>query len=105
MGDVKLTAPRVLVKRDGQDDIEVQADNRDLVAYERTRLRQKPVWPKFDDAPFGWLTFISWSAARRAGLTDLTYSQWEADVLDVASMDTDDTTEQGSPTQPGHDPG
>ena len=66
MGDVRLVAPRVRVIRDGAEPLEIQTDNRDLVAYERTRLRRKPVWPAFNESPFQWLTFIGWSAARRA---------------------------------------
>lgn len=111
MGDIRLTAPRIRVVRDGLDDLEIQTDNRDLLAYERTRLRQKPVWPKFEDAPFQWLTFLSWSAARRAGLVDVTYAQWEATVLDASAADQADTTgdddgdEVGRPTGPGPEPG
>jgi hypothetical protein len=106
MGDVRLTAPRVRVVRDGYDVLEVQTDNRDLLAYERTRLRQRPVWPKFDDAPFQWLTFLAWSAARRSGATDVTYEAWEAVVLDASAVSDDDTTgETGTPTQPGPGPG
>jgi hypothetical protein len=108
MGDVRLVAPRVRVVRDGQDDLEVQADNRDLILWDRTRIRHK--WPKFDEAPFLWLTFLSWSAARRSGAipAELTYERWEAEVLDVTSVDDDDTTvgddDLGRPTQAGHEP-
>lgn len=106
MGDVRLVAPRVRVVRDGQDDLEVQADNRDLILWDRTRIRHK--WPKFDEAPFLWLTFLSWSAARRSGAItpEMTYERWEAEVLDVTSVDDDNTTvdDLGRPTQAGHDP-
>ena len=110
MGDVKLVAPRVRVTRDGQDDLEVQADNRDLIQWERTRLRQRPVWPTFQDAPFQWLTFLSWSACRRQELIpqDFTYERWESEVLAVSNISDDDTTEPsevGGPTEPGPDPG
>jgi hypothetical protein len=107
MGDVRLTAPRVRVKRDGHDDLEIQADNRDLLAFERTRLKQRPVWPKMEDSPFQWLTFLAWSAARRSGAigTDVTYERWEDEVLDVAAITADDVSELGSPTEPGPGPG
>ena len=110
MGDVRLVAPRVRVTRDGQDDLEVQTDNRDLIQWERTRLRQRPVWPKFDEAPFQWLTFLSWCAARRQGLiaAELTYERWESEVLAVANVDDENTTtpsEVGGPPEPGPDPG
>jgi hypothetical protein len=111
VGDVKLVAPRVRVIRDGQEPLEVQCDNRDLVGYEKTRLRRKPVWPAFNEAPFQWLTFISWSAARRSGAIDPshTFERWESEVLSVADTSAEDTTEVdeelGRPTAPGPDPG
>jgi hypothetical protein len=94
------------VVRDGHEDLEVQTDNRDLVLWDRTRIRHK--WPKFDEAAFLWLTFLSWSAARRMGAIppDLTYERWEADVIDVANIDNDaDDVGLGSPTPPGPAPG
>lgn len=104
--DVRLVAPRVLVIRDGEEPLEVQTDNRDLVGYEQTRIRHK--WPKFDEAPFKWLTYLSWSAARRTGnMSGVTYEQWEASVLSVRDMSSmngaDDDT--GRPTLPGPEPG
>jgi hypothetical protein len=104
VGDVKLTSPKVRVVRDGHDDLEVQTDNRDLVLWDRTRVKHR--WPKFDEAAFLWMTFVSWSAARRMGAIppDLTFERWEAEVLDVAVVE-DDDPELGTPTQPGLDPG
>lgn len=105
MGDVRLSSPRVRVVRDGHDDLEVQTDNRDMVLWDRTRIRHK--WPKFDEAPFLWLTFLAWSAARRSGAipADLTYERWEADVIDVANVDVPDDDGLGTPTPPGPVPG
>lgn len=106
MGDVRLVAPRILVIRDGKDPLEVQSDNRDLVRWEQTRVRHK--WPKFDEAPFKWLTFLAWSAADRAGLDPGTYERWEAETLSVRDMSQDNTTEDddmGRPTRPGPEPG
>jgi len=100
MNEVRLVAPRVLVIRDGEEPLEVQTDNRDLLAWEKTRVRHK--WPKFDEAPFQWLTFLAWSAARRSGQLEngLTYEKWEGSVLsvrDTASME--DNDELGTPTE------
>lgn len=108
MGDVKLSSPRVKVIREGHDTLEIQTANPDLVLWDRTRVKHK--WPKFDDAPFLWLTFISWAAARRTGAIplELRYEDWEATVLQVVDTDPTDTTESddvGSPTRPGADPG
>lgn len=106
MGDVRLSSPRVTVTRDGHEPLEVQTANPDLVLWDRTRVKHR--WPKFDEAPFLWLTFISWAAARRTGAigNEVTYERWEADVLDVAHVDDtdDEVTELGRPTQPGPEP-
>ena len=111
MGDVRLVAPRVRVIRDGHEPLEVQADNRDLVRWDMTRLRQRPVWPTFQDAPFKWLTFLSWSACVRQELVpaDTRYEAWEDTVLSVSDVSQDDTAvgddETGRPTDPGPGPG
>lgn len=105
MGDVRLSSPRVRVKRDGHEDLELQTDNRDLLAWDRTRIRHK--WPKFDEAAFLWLTFLSWSAARRTGAIEpgMTFERWESEVIDVATVDDADDGDLGIPTPPGQEPG
>jgi hypothetical protein len=105
MANVRLVAPRVRVIRaseNGSEPLEIQTDNRDLLAWESTSRRHK--WGSFSDFPFKWLTFLSWSAARRAGEIDasLTYEAWEADVLSV--MDTRADDELGTPTDAGPGP-
>ena len=104
MGDVRLRSPRIQVLREGQEPIELQTDNRDLVLWDQTRARHK--WPKFDDAPFMWLTFLSWAAARRTGAinSDHTYERWRDEVLEVTTAD-DEDDETGIPTEPGPAPG
>lgn len=105
MVEMRLVAPRVRVIRAGADEpLVVQTDNRDLVAYEKTRLRHK--WPKFDESPFQWMTFISWSAARRAGTLDpsVTYEKWESEVLSVGDTSAEMDDELGRPTDAGPDP-
>lgn len=106
MGDVKLRSPRIKVIRDGHEPLEIQADNRDLIAWDMTRAKHK--WPKFDDAPFMWLTFTSWHAARRTGAIppDYTWERWREETLEVTSLDDDDAdNELGTPTEPGPAPG
>lgn len=106
MGDVKLSSPRVTVIREGFDDLELQTANPDLVLWDRTRIKHR--WPNFQDAPFLWLTFISWAAARRTGAipSELRYEAWESTVLQVVTPDDDDdeSAELGTPTQPGAEP-
>lgn len=99
MGEIKLTAPRVRVIRgEGVEPVEFQTTNADLVLWDRTRAKHK--WPTFQDAPFLWLTFLSWAAARRTGAieTDFTYERWESETLDVEALANDESTVD--PTQP-----
>lgn len=107
MGDVRLSSPLVRVVREGFDPLDVQTTNADLVLWDRTRIKHR--WPKFDEAPFLWLTFIAWAGARRTGSipTDYTYERWESDVLEVTdtSDETDEDDPVGSPTPPGPEPG
>lgn len=89
MGDVHLDSPRVRVIRDGHEPLEVQTDNRDMIAWEKTRARHK--WPKFDEAPIFWLTFLAWSAARRSGAIEqgYTWERWEAETLQARTVEDD----------------
>lgn len=112
MGDVKLSTPRLIVKRDGHDDVEIQTTNADLVLWDKTRFRHK--WPKVDEAPFLWLTFLAWAAARRTGAIppDHRYEQFEAETLEVETVADDDdddgeqpASEYGRPTPLGAVPG
>lgn len=105
MGDSKLSSPNVRVTREGFDPLEIQTANPDLVLWDMTRTKHR--WPKFDEAPFLWLTFISWAAARRTGAipTDYSFDRWRDDVLDVADVGSDEGDELGDPIQPGQEPG
>jgi hypothetical protein len=90
MGEPRLSSPLVTVIRDGHEPLTIQTNNQDLVRWDRTRVRNR--WPKLDEAPFIWFTFISWSAAQRTGAIppDVTYEKWEATVLDVSAITDDD---------------
>jgi hypothetical protein len=94
----------VRVRREDAEPFEVQTDNRDLILWDQTRIRHK--WPKFEDAPFLWLTFISWAAARRTGAigADVKFETWRDEVVEVAAQ-TDEDDDAGLPTEPGPDPG
>lgn len=88
MGDQRLSSPKLTVIRDGHEPLTVQTNNMDLVLWDRTRVKHK--WPRLDEAPFLWFTFISWSAARRTEAigADVTYERWEMMVVDVSAEDT-----------------
>jgi hypothetical protein len=97
VADIRLNTPRVIVKREGHENAEVQTINADLVLWDKTRFRHK--WPTVSDAPFLWLTFIAWAAARRTGVIpqDLTYEQFEAETLEVETVDDEKPDDDGLP--------
>jgi hypothetical protein len=97
----KLASPRIEVLLEGRDEaVTVQTRNPDLVLWDRTRAKHH--WPKLDEAPFLWLTFLAWSAMRRAGdiPADMSYEKFEASTLDVAAQNDDDESEEGAPFPP-----
>jgi hypothetical protein len=100
MGEVRLSTPRLRIVREGHDDLEIQSTNADLVLWDRTRYRHK--WPTPTEAPFLWLTFTAWAAARRTGAIppEHKYEAWEAEVLEVESLTADEEDEEGTPTNP-----
>jgi hypothetical protein len=105
MGEQKITSPRVLVIRDGHEPLEVQTDNRDMILWETTRVKHR--WPKFDEAPMMWLTFLAWAAARRTGAIDTghTWEQWRGETLQARTVDDDeDDDEDGAPFNVGREP-
>jgi hypothetical protein len=100
---VKLTTPcvRVVLESEPDKTLTIQTTNRDLVLWDRTRLKHK--WPAFEDAPFLWMTFISWAAARRSGLIplDTTYEKWESDVMSADASEPEPDDEMGRPFPDG----
>ncbi len=98
-----LSAPNLSVSLEDGTTFEVQATNRDLVAYEREAARRK--WPAPTDAPFTWLTFLAWSAARRESLIDnaMTLSLFTDAAVDVSKVDDDDEDDEIRPTPRAHD--
>lgn len=99
----KLSTPRMLVRLASDDEktLDIQATNRDLVLWDETRVKHR--WPKFDDAPFLWLTFLSWSAARRTGVIspDTKFEEWKNDVLDISNVEDDGDTGNPTDAEPG----
>jgi hypothetical protein len=58
----------------GQDPYRVRITNRERIAYEKQCARHKE-WPATGQS-FA-MTFVTWSAAKRAELTTLTFEQWQ----------------------------
>lgn len=89
----KLTTPKITVilkdpafpEPDEGAEHELQAVNADLVAFDRERVRYG--WPKGDDAPFIWLTYLGWKAAQRAGIFTGSLAEFELVCLSVSSVD------------------
>jgi hypothetical protein len=108
MADYKLASPHLRVLRgsiEAPEVLELQCLNPDLVAFDRTRVKHK--WPTPSDAPFVFLTFVAWHAARREGAipTDLTYEGWEATTLDVQNMaEEEDDDATADPTRGALEP-
>lgn len=99
----RLPTPLLAVTLPDRDDpVEVQATNIDMVMWDRAAARHK--WPEPGKAPFLWLTFIAWSAARRAGVVgeDMTYEQFEGTALAIENL-TDDDDQEGAVTPTGPD--
>lgn len=98
--DVTLTSPKIkVIFPNGREPLVVQTILSDLVQWDITAHKHK--WPKYDEAPWLWLSFLSWSAARRLGEDNgQTYEQWRASVLECVPVD----TETVDPTQAGAEP-
>lgn len=68
--------------------------------------RGKRNWPLGQDAPFLFMSFLTWSAARREGVYDGTWEQFSEAVADVSALEAD--AEAGDvirPTPPAHEAG
>lgn len=99
----KLGTPRIKVvlsdpEYPGDDegrDYVVQARNIDLCAFDRERGRYG--WPKADDAPFLWMTYVSWKALVRTGqIPQCPLAEFEQRCLSVESLGDNDV----DPTPP-----
>lgn len=86
----KLTNPYVDVLMADGSTWGVQTYNPDLVRYERTASKHE--WGGPGKEPVTWLTFLAWSAGRRAGhvSTDVTFEQFRDELcLQVSSPNSD----------------
>jgi hypothetical protein len=95
MGDQPLSLPRVRVLRDGQDPLEIQILNPDLLRWDVTRGKHR--WGTMKDSPNLWMTFIAWAAMTRTGLTSQTWETFMAETLEVLPV----TETEGDPAGPG----
>lgn len=72
---------RVELFLDGNPEpVEVVVTNRERIHYEKVAAKRG--WPAPQVAQHSAMTFVCWSAAKRAGLTAATYEQFEDVLLD-----------------------
>lgn len=83
-----LISPKVAVYMSDGASFEVQTLNPDLIRWDITRT--KHAWPKMEDAPVMWLTFIGWAALRREGTLpdEVTWERFSAELcVGVSGVD------------------
>lgn len=100
-----LTIPRLRVVPIAGPEYTVQALNPDMINWEETAARHgwKANTPAV--APFKWLTFLAWSAARRTGQIDQSVG-WESFCANTAQVsDVSKAADVAHPTDPGPGPG
>lgn len=91
---VALSTPVITVVMDDDREMTVQCVNADLLAWDRTRVAKR--WPKSEDAPFPWLTFLAWHALKRTGQIDgMALPDFETACLQVTARE-----QPVDPTQP-----
>lgn len=88
---VRMIAPHLTVLMDDGAIYHVQANNFDMLLYERTARRKG--WPGPTDAQIEWMTFLAWHALQREAQIpkDVTYDGFAARCLsiDPTPVDTD----------------
>jgi hypothetical protein len=94
--EMKMPGRRCRVVLDGAEPYEVRVDNRDFLRWDKTAPRHK--WGAGRDVPFLMATFLAWSASTRAGLTTLTFPQFEDAAVEVEEL-TEDDSDLARPTR------
>lgn len=65
----------------GEEVYVVHVTNRERLHYEKTAAKHKE-WPAPSQGQSFVMTFVTWSAAKRAERTTLTFEQWQEALLD-----------------------
>jgi hypothetical protein len=71
---------------EGEDRYELRITNRERLHYEKTAAKHKE-WPSAETGRFFHMTFVLWSAAKRAEKTALTFEQWQDALEDWNVLD------------------
>lgn len=77
---------------------ELRVTNRELVAWDKTAPRHK--WGHATEVPFLARSFLAWAAARRDGLTTLTFDQWNGEEYVIEDIEDEDGEEDGDDARP-----
>ena len=91
----QMTRTRIAYLLEGMaEPVVVTIHNRTRVAWDETRAKRK--WPKFDEAPFKFQTFLVWRQLVFDGLYSESYDKFEETCIDVEVQDGDEPVD---PTQ------
>jgi hypothetical protein len=79
---VRMIAPHLTVLMDDGSIHTVQADNRDMLDYERTA--RKKGWPAPQEAQMEWMTYLAWHAMQREGVyPNVSYAEFTEECLSI----------------------
>jgi hypothetical protein len=80
---VRMIAPYLTVLMDDGAIYAVQANNFDMLLYERTARRKN--WPPPQEAQVEWMTYLAWHALQREAQIpkDVTYDDFAASCLSI----------------------
>ena len=103
--DAKLTTPWFRVVFDEDVEHIVRANNIDLIAFDKERMRHRD-WPSMEDGQVFAQTFYAWHALRRTeAIGAMTFAEFQTVALQVEGIDSKDYPEQVDPTRPAAEPG
>ena len=88
---VRMIAPHLTVLMDDGAVHQIQANNFDMLIYERTA--RKKGWPSPQEAHIEWMTYLAWHGLQREGTItkDTSYDDFAASCasIDPTPVDTD----------------
>jgi hypothetical protein len=100
VSEVHLSTPLVRVTLDDGRVLTVQVRNTEYLRWDRTAAKHG--WPRMQQAPFLWITFVAWAALRREGRIPADWT-WEA-FSDVHCLEVTPAAPDGNGSSPNADP-
>lgn len=89
---VRMIAPRLTVLMDDGAIHEIQANNYDMLIWERTRQRK---YGSPQECQVEWMTWLAWHGLHREGMIDVPYDTFAEHCASI-----DPAVEETDPTQP-----